>query len=195
MNPRPAVVRARPVAGQRWSRSRRSTSCSATRSRLPNARRAAAGGATELVIASIVFYAAVDYFEGNSSDSSRAIIWSAAGIVVGSVFAVAGHWFAHRPEWRSGTLALVSGVLFGEGIHLTQFVDNTDLRPAGIIELVAASALILVCLVSSPRSTARHPKLAVGFLALAAATATLIAVQLIDAILVAATRQRCVDGR
>jgi hypothetical protein len=58
-------------------------------------------------------------------------------------------------------------------------------RPAGIIELVAPSALLLVCLVSSQRSTARHPKLAVGFLALAAATATLIAVQFIDAILVA----------
>ena len=135
---------------------------------LPTLRWAAVGGAVQLVIASIVYYVAVDWFEGTSSDAHGAIIWSAAGVVAGSVFGLAGHVFGHRAEWRWPSLALVSGVLIGEGIHLTWFVENPDLRPAGICELVVAAAIAILCLVGAVRSALRWSTALVAGIAVAA---------------------------
>lgn len=152
---------------------------------LPTPRWAAAGGAVQLVVASIVYYLAVDWFEGQRSDARGAIIWSAAGIVAGSVFGSAGHWFARRAEWRHPSLALVAGVLVGEGIHLTWFVGNPDLRPAGIVELAIAAILAGVCFAGAARSALhRAPAIVAGIL-LAAGGSTLAAGKLIDAVFAA----------
>lgn len=150
---------------------------------LPNERLAAAGGASALVIASTVYYAAVDWFEGTGSDPRSAIIWSAAGIVAGPVFAIAGHWCFHRAGWRYHALALVGGVLFGEGTHLGWLAGNPGLRPAGIVELAIASALLTFCFARAPR-TAASPvtaRLVVSGVTVAAALSTLVAFELIDA--------------
>jgi len=152
---------------------------------LPTPRWATAGGAVQLVIASIVYYIAVDWFEGHSSDPRGAIIWSAAGIVAGPVFGLAGHWFTHRAAWRYSVLTLVAGVLVGEGIHLIWFVGNPDLRPAGITELILAVSIASICLAGSLRSTLhRAPAITAG-VTVAAAVITLAAGSIIDAVFAA----------
>lgn len=152
---------------------------------MPTVRWASVGGATQLVIASVVYYVAVDWYEGISSDPRGAIIWSAAGLVAGPVFAVAGHWCARRSDLRHPALALVSGVLLGEGTYLTWFVGNPDLRPAGIVELGIATALAVVCTVGPLRSSPGPSRLLVPAVTIVAATATLAAVRLIDAVFMA----------
>lgn len=153
---------------------------------MPTQRWAAAGGAAQLVIASIIYYMAVDWFEGTSSDARGAIIWSAAGIVAGSVFGLFGHVFARSAAWRWPALAIVAGVLVGEGIHLSWFVGNADLRPAGVAELAVAGVLAIVCITGSVRSALRWSSAIVVGVTVAAGAATLAAGKLIDAAFLAA---------
>jgi hypothetical protein len=152
---------------------------------LPTARWGALGGAAQLVIASVVYYAAVDWFEGNSSELRGAIIWSAAGIVAGSAFGIAGYWCRRHPERRFPALALVAGVLAGEGVHLAWWVGNAELRPAGVVELGLAAVLLAVCLVGASRRPPRRATTLVAGIGLGAAIATLAAVDAIDAVFLA----------
>jgi Family of unknown function (DUF6518) len=109
---------------------------------LPDVRSAAIGGAIELVIASCIFYVAVDWFEGSSSNPRSAIIWSCAGIVAGSVFGAAGYLARRSPVWRDPAWTFVAGAIAGEGVYLTWRVGNTTLRPAGLVELGIAAAVL-----------------------------------------------------
>ena len=152
---------------------------------LPTPRWAAAGGAVQLVIAAIGYYLAVDWFEGHRSDPRGAIIWSAAGIVAGSMFGLGGHWFAHRAGWRYPVLTLVAGVLLGEGIRMIWFIGSPDLRTAGTIELVLAVIIASICLAGSLRSTLhRAPAITAG-VTVSAAVVTLAASRIIDGVFAA----------
>ena len=149
---------------------------------LPNLRWAVAGGASQLVIASAVYYVAVDWFEGHSSDLRSSIIWAAAGTVAGSVFGLAGHLFMHRPASRHLVLAPVAGVLFGEAIHLIWFVGNPDLRAAGVTEFVLAALVTCVSLTGSVRSGLPRAPLFTAAITATATGLTLAAVKVIDAV-------------
>jgi hypothetical protein len=151
---------------------------------LPTPRLAAVGGALHLVVASVVYYASVDWFESAGSGNRAAVVWSAAGLVSGPVFGVAGHWFARRAERRDAVLALVSGVLAGEGMHLVRLVGNPDLRAAGLVELCVAAVLGLAGLVRSSRSRLPSSTALVVALVLGAATVTLMSMRVIDAVFV-----------
>lgn len=113
---------------------------------LPTDRAAAVAGGLAMALASVSYYWAVEWFEGISSGGRGARIWAVAGLVAGPFFGVAGRWFRARPRWRWLALAPVAGILVGEGVHLVWTVDNDDLRPAGVSELVLAAALVAVCL-------------------------------------------------
>lgn len=147
---------------------------------MPSPRWAAVGGAVELVIASIAYYMAVAWFEGNSSEVRSALVWSMAGIVAGSVFGLAG-WCARRTEWRNAALALVSGVLIGEGSYLVWRVGDRS-RPAGIVELAVAGIIAVVSLTRAPRATQRVPRAGVAALMVAAGVTTLVAMKAINTI-------------
>jgi Family of unknown function (DUF6518) len=114
---------------------------------LPDLRSAAVGGAIELVIASCIFYVAVDWFEGSSSNPRSAIVWSCAGIVAGSVFGAAGYLARRSAIWRDPAWAFVGGAIAAEGLYLTWQVGTAALRPAGFVELGIATALIAVCMI------------------------------------------------
>lgn len=118
---------------------------------LPTARWAMAGGAAHLVIASFAYYEAVEWFEGSSSDVSRSVIWALAGVIAGVVFGLAGHWCVRRSAWRGPSLALISGVLVGEGMHLSRMVDDAALRTAGAAELSVAAAIGVAAFVAAAR--------------------------------------------
>jgi hypothetical protein len=147
---------------------------------MPTPRWAALGGAVHLVLASVVYYASVGWFELGGSGNRGTVVWSVAGLVVGPVFGVAGHWFARRPDRRAPVLAVVSGVLAGEGSHLLRLVGSSGLHTAALVELAVAAALALAALVRSSRSRSRIPTATVVALVVGAAAATLLATRLID---------------
>lgn len=118
---------------------------------LPSDRAAAIGGAAAMVLASVSYHAAVDWFEGSSSNGRSALIWSIAGLVAGSAFGLAGRWCRTRPERRWLALAPVAGVLLGEGLHLVRYVGVSDLRTAGVVELVMGGVLSVVCVARDRR--------------------------------------------
>ncbi len=120
---------------------------------LRDVRSAAIGGAIELVIASCIFYVAVGWFEGSSSNPRSAIIWSCAGIVAGSVFGAAGHLARRSAVWRDPAWAFVAGATAAEGAYLTWQVGTTTLRPAGLVELGIAAALVARCMIRTRRHT------------------------------------------
>jgi Family of unknown function (DUF6518) len=118
---------------------------------LPDLRSAAIGGAIELIISSCIFYVAVDWFEGSSSNPRSAVIWACAGIVAGSVFGAAGHLARRSAVWRDPAWAFVAGAIAAEGVYLTWQVGNTTLRPAGVAELGIGAALLTVCMIRTGR--------------------------------------------
>jgi hypothetical protein len=118
---------------------------------LPELRSAAFGGAIALVIASCIFYVAVDWFEGSSSNPRGAIIWSCAGIAAGSVFGAAGCLARRSAVWRDPAWAFVAGAIAAEGVYLTWQVGTTTLRPAGLVELGIAAVLVVGCMIRSGR--------------------------------------------
>jgi hypothetical protein len=120
---------------------------------LPDVRSAAVGGAIELVIASCIFYVAVDWFEGSSSNPRSAIIWSCAGIAAGSMFGAAGHLARRSADWRDPAWAFVAGAIAAEGLYLTWQVGTTTLRPAGLVELGLAAVLLTACMIRTNRHT------------------------------------------
>ena len=83
---------------------------------LRDVRSAAIGGAIELVIASCVFYVAVNWFEGSSSNPRSALIWSCVGIAAGSVFGAAGYLVRRSAPWRDPAWAFVAGAIAAEGV-------------------------------------------------------------------------------
>jgi hypothetical protein len=103
---------------------------------MPTLEAAIFGGALSLVVASVSYYGAVDWFEGSRSGLRSTVIWSAAGIVAGAVFAAAGYVMVRVPRYRAAALGLVTGALIGEGGYLIWRVGNVALRPAGVVELV-----------------------------------------------------------
>ncbi len=113
---------------------------------MPSVRAAALGGATTMVLASLSYYWAVDWFEGISSQGRGALIWSVAGLVAGPVFGVAGHLVKSRPDVRRLALAPVAGALIGEGAHLVWFVGVDDLWPAGVVEMTLGAAMATACI-------------------------------------------------
>jgi Family of unknown function (DUF6518) len=141
---------------------------------MPSSRTAAIGGAVALVAASISYYVAVDWFEGTSSTPRSAVVWSIAGIVAGSTFGFAGFLARHDQRRRRSAWALLAGVLVGEGIHLTWYVGNAQLRPAGIAEL-AVAAIVTIVILRRARSAGL-----VAAIIVAAALATLLATSLIN---------------
>ncbi len=141
---------------------------------LPTMRWAVVGGAIELVIASWTYYLAVEWFEGIRSGPQGAVIWSAAGIVAGSVFGYAGQLAGARVHRRPIAWSLLAGTLAGEGVHLTWFVGNPALRRGGVAELILAAALSVWCLVTASRRT--WP----GVVTVAAALSVLAAGRVID---------------
>lgn len=141
---------------------------------MSNVRAAAVGGAVQLVIASCVFYMAVDWFEGSSSNPKGAIVWACAGIVAGPIFGAAGCWARRSVDGRRPALALVAGTIAGEGVHVTWLIGNPTLRPAGVVELLIAIVLATWC-----ASTTSTRSIVVG-IALAAGAATLLAGNIID---------------
>ena len=145
---------------------------------MPSSRVAAVGGAACLVAASISYYVAVDVFEGISSAPRGAIVWSMAGIVAGSAFGFAGFVARHNDEQRRSAWALLAGVVMGEGIHLTWYVGNAELRPAGIAELAVAGIIVALAL--------RRARSAVVVAAITASAAltTLLAISLINRVFV-----------
>jgi len=128
---------------------------------MPSARAAIAGGAASMVTASISYYWAVDWFEGIASNARSTLIWSAVGIVAGGAFGLVGWLVRHDVERRWTALALIAGLLLGEGRHLVSVVER--LRPAGLVQLVLAVALAIVCV----RRAAR-PHVALAFVAVGA---------------------------
>jgi Family of unknown function (DUF6518) len=120
---------------------------------LPDLRSAATGGAIELVIAACIFYVAVDWFEGSSSNPRSAVIWACAGIVAGSVFGAAGYLARRSAVWRDPAWAFVAGAIAAEGVYLTWQVGNTALRPAGLVELGIGAALLTGCMIRTGRRT------------------------------------------
>lgn len=120
---------------------------------LPTTRWAVGGGAAHLVIASFAYYEAVEWFEGSRSDLSRSVIWALAGVIAGAVFGLAGHQCVRRRTWRGPSLALLSGVLVGEGMHLSRMVDDAALRSAGAAELVVALGFGVAAFVAASRHT------------------------------------------
>lgn len=141
---------------------------------MPSPRVAAVGGAMCLVAASISYYVAVDWFEGIASGPRGTVIWSIAGIVAGLAFGLAGFLARNNTRHRRSAWALLTGVLIGEGIHLTWHVGNDELRPAGIAELAVAAVIATLTL-----RRARSATLVITTTA-AAAVATLLAVGLIN---------------
>jgi uncharacterized protein DUF6518 len=142
---------------------------------MPTARTAAVGGAICLVVASISYYVAVDWFEGITSSPRGAVIWSIAGVLAGAAFGSAGFVARHNRRHRRLAWALVAGVLIGEGVHLTWYVGNEKLRPAGIAELAVAAIIAIVILRRARSATF------VATITAAAALSTLLASSLIDA--------------
>lgn len=140
---------------------------------MATARAAAAGGAICLVVASISYYVAVDWFEGITSSPRGAVVWSIAGILAGAAFGFAGFVARHNQRQRRPAWALLAGVLIGEGIHLTWYVGNDELRPAGIAEL-AVAAIIAIAILRRAKSAAL-----VAAITAAAALTTLLATSLI----------------
>ena len=112
---------------------------------MPSARAAVFGGATALVLASFSFYWAVEWFEGYASGIRGPLVWSAAGLVAGPAFGLAGRIVRTRPDLRWLALAPVAGILVGEGAILVWFVGVDDLWPAGLVELLAGAALTALC--------------------------------------------------
>lgn len=108
---------------------------------LPSDRAAAIGGAVTMVLASISYYQAVDWFEGTSSKGRSTVIWCLAGLAAGPVFGVAGRWAHRRRELRWLAVAPVAGILLAEGAHLLWFVGVDELWPAGVVELGLGAAL------------------------------------------------------
>jgi hypothetical protein len=154
-------------------------------SALPTPRWSALGGAAHLVLASVVYYASVGWLESGGSGTRGAVVWSLAGVVAGPVFGLAGHWFARRPDRRAPVLALVGGVLAGEGMHLVRFAGNPDLRGAGLVELSLTAVLAMSALVRSSRRTSPASTALVVAVVIGAATATLLATRAIDTVLAA----------
>jgi hypothetical protein len=109
------------------------------------------------------------------------VVWSLAGVVAGPVFGLAGHSFTRRPDRRAPVLALVGGVLAGEGVHLARFVGNPDLRGAGLVELSLAAAIAMGALVRSSRRASPAATALVVSVVIGGATATLLATRAIDA--------------
>lgn len=106
--------------------------------------RAAIAGAVTLVVASFTFYEAVDLFEGVGSDHRGALIWAAAGSVAGPVFAVAGFWARRSPGLRPISLALLSGVLIAEAMHLLWWVGIDTLHGVAVVELLIGAGVLAV---------------------------------------------------
>ena len=73
-------------------------------------------------------------------------------------------------------MGVLAGVVAGEGVHLTWFVGNLDLRPAGIAELAIAGTITTMCLCMT-RSAGRT-----SVIAASAAVATLLAGRIIDGV-------------
>jgi hypothetical protein len=119
---------------------------------LPSDRAAALGGAATMVLASVSYYQAVEWFEGISSDARSTVIWSLAGLVAGPVFGVAGRWARGRRDLRWLALAPVAGILLAEGAHLLWFVGVDELWPAGVVEVGLGAALTAVCVLQERRS-------------------------------------------
>ncbi|MBA3803874.1 MAG: hypothetical protein H0X22_13370 [Acidimicrobiia bacterium] len=142
---------------------------------MPSVRAAALGGATTMVLASLSYYWAVDWFEGISSQGRGALIWSVAGLVAGPVFGVAGHLVKSRPDVRWLALAPVAGALIGEGAHLVWFVGVDDLWPAGVVEMTLGAAVTMACAWRD-----RRPILVLGAVAAAVAVHRL-ALSVLDA--------------
>ena len=141
---------------------------------MPTSHVAAVGGATCLVAASISYYVAVDVFERISSAPRGAIVWSMAGIVAGSAFGFAGFVARHNQEQRHSAWGLLAGVVVGEGIHLTWYVGNKALRPAGIAELAVAGIIVILALCRA------RSAVVVAAITASAALTTLLATSLIN---------------
>jgi len=114
---------------------------------------AAAGGIT-LVIASYSYYAAVDRFEHIASNGTSARMWAVIGLAAGPFFGLLGRWIRVDATKRWAALAVIAGVLIGEGAELVWFVDVHDLWPAGIAETTVGGIAGLVALA---RSGNGHP--------------------------------------
>jgi hypothetical protein len=140
---------------------------------MPSARAAVAGGAASMVVASISYYWAVDWFEGIASDARSTVIWSAVGVVAGAAFGLVGWLVRHDADRRWLALALVAGLVLGEGRHLVTTVDW--LRPAGLVQVVSGVALAAVCVRRD-----RRPHVAIALVAVAA-VAYAVAGRLVDA--------------
>ena len=108
--------------------------------------KAAAAGALALVTAAITFYQAVAWFENSRSGLASTMVWVLAGLVAGPVFGVAGRWARVHPARRPYAVAVVAGVLYAEGAHLIWWVGVDNLRVAGVVELIAATLLSVLCL-------------------------------------------------
>ncbi|TKJ32624.1 hypothetical protein A6V29_16690 [Blastococcus sp. CCUG 61487] len=74
-----------------------------------------AGVVTELLL--VTAYYATQSAQGVPHATSAAVTWSAAGVVAGVVFAVAGAWWrAGEPRRAAAGVALLAGVLVSEGL-------------------------------------------------------------------------------
>jgi uncharacterized protein DUF6518 len=131
---------------------------------MPSDRAAALGGAVAMVLASVSYYQAVEWFEGTSSNLRSTVIWSLAGVVAGPVFGVAGRWVRARSDVRWLALAPVAGILLAEGGHLLWFVGVDELWPAGVVEVALGAALTAMCVLRD-----RRPLLVVGVVGAAVA--------------------------
>ncbi|MCU1399062.1 MAG: hypothetical protein JWN62_2171 [Acidimicrobiales bacterium] len=134
---------------------------------------AAVGGAIALIVASCFYYVAVDWFEQAGWNTRSVVIWSCAGVVAGSAFGAAGRLARREREWRGPAIAVVAGMLAGEGVRVAWFVGNPAVHWAGIVELTAAFIIGGACVAR------RHRLVAIGVIG-AAAALTLVAGSVID---------------
>lgn len=146
-------------------------------------RLAAAAGGAALVIASYSYYGAVDRFEHLGSNGTSARMWAVIGLAVGPVFGVLGQWIRADAARRWAALAVIAGMLIGEGAELVWFVGVHDLWPAGITEMAVGGIVGLVSLANSGRGRPSHLAPADRLLSLgagsAAAVVTLVAMHAI----------------
>ena len=96
---------------------------------------AALAGVVVLLGALVSYYVSAQVIHGFPPGTSIAAVWVVVALIAGPVFGVAGNWWRETVDWRHiVALALLGGVLIGEGVYL--LVEVRTQGNAGWVEIV-----------------------------------------------------------